>query len=278
MNFIIFFLIISILFFLVLIMKNTTEKFNNKNDFVICMFLTGGLKEEAENCIKTIKNQNLDDKLIVTALDDDAYQHISKLNVKTEKRKTNLKNEADFGTKDFYEITYNKLDIIKQNLEKYNKVVVYTDTDIVFLQDISDDVNKFVSSPTDILIQDDSSNFKNSENYCSGFILFKPNDICIKVLQEALNIMKTNWDNRTWDTGGGADQKALQESIKNLKSQNKTIKLELLDLKEYPNGSRYFNNLDTTYKNYIPKIVHNNFIIGTKNKIERFKKNNLWFI
>ena len=57
------------------------------------MFLTGGLKEEAENCIQTLKNQKLDDKLIVTALDDEAYEHISKLNIKTEKRKTNLKNE-----------------------------------------------------------------------------------------------------------------------------------------------------------------------------------------
>lgn len=276
MNIIILFLIFSILFFMVLIMKNTTEKFNNKNDFIISMFLTGGLKEEAENCIHTLKNHKLDDKLIVTALDDEAYQYISKLNVKTEKRKTNLKNEADFGTKDFYEITYNKLDIIKQNLEKYNKVVIYSDTDIVFLQDITDDVNKFISNSADILIQDDSPNFKNSTNYCSGFMIFKPNKICIEVLEEAKRIMKENWDKR----GGGklADQKAIQESMNNLKSQNKTIKLELLDLKEYPNGARYFNNINTIYKTHKPKIVHNNYIVGTKNKIERFKKNNLWFI
>ena len=88
--------------------------------------------------------------------------------------------------------------------------------------------------------------------------------------------MKENWDNR----GGGklADQKAIQESIKNLKNQNKTIKLDILDLKEYPNGARYFNNINTIYKNHKPKIVHNNYIVGTKNKIERFKKNNLWYI
>ena len=94
MNIIIIFLILSILFFLMLIIKNTKEKFNNKNDFVISMFLTGGLKEEAENCIQTLKNQKLDDKLIVTTLDNEAYNHISNLNVKTENRKTNLKKEC----------------------------------------------------------------------------------------------------------------------------------------------------------------------------------------
>ena len=212
-----------------LIIKNTKENLTIKM-ILLYMFLTGGLKEEAENCIQTLKNQKLDNKLIVTALDDEAYEHISKLNVKTEKRKTHLKNEADFGTKDFYEITINKLDIIKKHLQKYNKVVLYSDTDIVFLQDISDDVNKFISSSNDILMQDDSDKFKNSTNYCSGFMIFKPNKICIEVLQEAQNIMKKNWDKR----GGGklADQKAIQESMNNLKSQNKTIKLELLDLKE----------------------------------------------
>lgn len=266
----------SILLFLIKT-KKYVEHFE-EHEFKIVMFLTGGLKEEAENCIKTLKNQNLDKELTVTALDIEAFEYIKKLNVNTQLKKTNLKKEAKFGTKDFFDITYNKLCIIQNTLEKYNKVVLYTDSDVVFLKDIRNDIKKFKISDKDILIQDDSKKFKNSKNYCTGFILFKPNKTCVEILKEAKNIMKKNWDNRSWDKGGGADQKALQESIKNLRDKNMIIKLETLDLKEYPNGARYFKNLNTIYKNYKPNIVHNNYIKGTDKKIRRFKRHNLWFI
>ena len=90
-------------------------------------------------------------------------------------------------------------------------------------------------------------------------------------LEKAIKHMKDNWEKR----GGGrlADQNSF-----NIVLKNEDIKLAILDLKDYPNGSRYFNNINSIYKNYTPKIVHNNYIVGTKNKIERFKKNGLWFI
>ena len=274
MNVIIIFLLISILFFLMLIIKNTKEKFNNKNDFVISMFLTGGLKEEAENCIQTLKNQKLDDKLIVTALDDEAYEYISKLNVKTEKRKTNLKNEANFGTKDFYEIMYSKLETIEKCLHKYKSTILYTDTDIVFLKDISSDITSFNKSNYDIIFQNDTREFddKDKNNMCAGFFAIKYNDKCLKCLKYAKKLMKDNWDNRKWDNGGGADQKAMNIAIKLTKCN-----VDTFHLMDYANGSRYFT-LNHKFKNYTPKIIHNNYIVGTKNKIERFKKYNLWFI
>ena len=108
---------------------------------------------------------------------------------------------------------------------------------------------------------------------CAGFFAIKYNNKCLNCLKYAKKLMKDNWDNRKWDNGGGADQKAMNIAIKNNK-----LKVGTFDLIDYANGSRYFNNLNSTYKNHIPKIVHNNYIIGTKNKIERFKKNNLWFI
>ena len=254
------------------------ENFERHSNYNIVMFLTGGLKYEAENCIQSLKNLNIDKNLMVTALDDESYEHISNLGVQTDRIHTNLKKEANFGTKDFYEITYNKSSIINNNLKKYNKVVVYTDTDIVFLKNINDDIDKFIKSDLDVMFQDDSSNFTNTKNYCTGFIMFKPNKICSEILEEAKRIMKNNMDNREKKGGGLADQKAIQESIKNLKKQNKKINISTLDLKDYTNGPRYFNNLNTVYKDYTPKIIHNNYIRGTIKKTERFKKHNLWFI
>jgi len=217
MNKLITILLLLILLFVILIIHSyytNREKYNNNKDFKILMFLTGGLKEEAENCIKSLKNQKLDDKLVVTTLDDEAYNHISKLGVKPEKRKTNLKNEAKFGTKDFYEITINKLDIIRESIEKHNKIVVYTDTDIVFLKDISGDVIKFNNSNHDFMFQNDTTGFNEKEksNMCTGFIMCKPNKNCINVLKATKQIMLDNWNKR--GKGKLADQGAMRIAIK----------------------------------------------------------------
>ena len=276
-------LIVFVLIILIIILSFTLHKENcineyfsnkNENDFMISMFLTGGLKEEAENCIQTLKNQNLDNKLIVTALDDEAYSHINKLGVKTVKRNTNLKRKADFGTKAFFDITLNKLDIIKNHLKEHNKIVVYTDTDIVFLKDISSDITKFKNSNYDIMIQNDTSDFSKNDtrNLCTGFIFFKPSKNTISFIEKSQKNMEDRINKRL--EGDLADQKSFNEMLK----EDKNIKINTLCLKDYPNGKRYFDNVNTLYKDYKPKIVHNNFLKKTDDKIIRFKKHNLWFL
>jgi hypothetical protein len=272
--FLIIFLILLIIILSIKIL-NLNENFkNNNSEFKIVMFLTSGLNEEAENCINTLKKQKLDNKLIVTALDDEAYSHINNLGVNTKLKKTNLKKEANFGTKDFFEITINKLEIIEESLKKYKCTILYTDTDIVFLKDISEDVQKFDNSNFDIIFQNDTPKFEKNDkhNMCSGFFAIKYNEKGLNCVKYAIKLMKDNLENRKWDNGGGADQKAMNIAIK-----TNNCNVDTFDLMDYPNGSRYFN-YNHKFKNYTPKIIHNNYIIGTKNKIERFKKFNLWFV
>lgn len=251
------------------------EKFSydsTNNDFIISLFLTGGLCEEAENCIKSIENVGLKNKLIVTTLDNTAFECINKLNVKVENKKTNLEKEANFGTKQFFKIVMHKFKIIRNHLLKYN-IVIYSDSDIVFLKNITNDINDFKKSKYDIMIQDDSNNFNNSTNLCTGFIFFKSNKKNLNLINNIINNMKHSYNKLKNNNNGLADQKFFNKLLKKHK-----INVKLLDLKDYPNGARYFDNYNLKYKNYKPKIVHNNYIIGTKNKIERFKKYNLWFI
>ena len=56
--------------------------------FFICMFFTGGLKQEAENSIQTLKNNGLSDNLVVTVLYDEAYFYMEDLGIEVEKCKT----------------------------------------------------------------------------------------------------------------------------------------------------------------------------------------------
>lgn len=269
--------ILVILIILLLIGKLIHESFKTnikkKTNYRIIMFLTGGLVEEAENCIQSLKNLNLNKKLIVTALDDKAYNHIKRCGVTVKRKKTNLKEEAHFGTADFYEIVYNKLEIIENNMKKKNEIVVYSDSDIVFLNDIYEDIDKFKNSEYDIMLQNDVENIhdSNKSNLCTGFMFFKNNKKTKECIKLARKLMKEEWHNR----GGGllADQRFLNKAIQKL-----DINVGVLDLKEYPNGPRYFYNKNTIYKNFTPKIVHNNYLVGTKNKIKRFKDNELWFI
>ena len=255
--------------------RRWVETYTTHQDYIIAMFLTEGLCEEAANCIYTLKKLNLHHKLIVTCLDKEAEACIKALGVKTRYKDIKLANEASFGTKDFYNIMYEKLVMIQEVLEQTNKVVLYTDTDIVFLKDPSKDITNFINSSDDVMFQDEGRNFDGNKDYgCAGFMVFKPNVKSIDLLLHSQKLMKDNWDNRKWDNGGGADQKAINIAKKDVKG----IKYSYFDAKDYPNGARYFGNIDTVYKDFTPVMVHNNFITGLDKKIQRFKKHGLWFI
>ena len=146
--------------------------FDPKADFLICMFLTGGLKEEAENSIQTLKYLGLSDKLVVTALDDEAYLHMKELGIKVEKRQTNLEKLTHYGTKSFKKINLNKYDIISNLLQREKKIVVYVDPDVIFFKDISKDIIKFKKSNYDVMFQNNIKWFdeKAKKDLCTGFI------------------------------------------------------------------------------------------------------------
>lgn len=249
------------------------EPYTNKLDYVICMFLTGGLNQEAHNSIQTLKKVKMDKHLIVTCLDKKAYDYISELGVKTEFLDLNLKEIGEFGSKDFYKITTQKPKIISNLLKKHNKIVIYTDTDIVFLKNFESEINKFRYDKNDILFQDESREFIKTGDYCSGFMFFKLNTKNINFLDKVHNTMVKNTKSRPEKSKELADQGVFGKMLK-----KENIQFDTLDLYDFPNGKRYFDNVNTVYKNRIPKIVHNNFIIGLNNKINRFKKYNLWFI
>jgi len=269
-----FFLFLLIIILIFLLKKNLKyEYFENNNDYIISMFLTGGLCEEAHNSIHTLKKIGMDHNLIVTCLDEKAYNYINKLGVTTQFLKLNLKEKGEFGSKDFYKITTQKPKIISDLIKKYNKIVVYSDTDIVFLKNFQEEIDNFKNGKNDMLFQDESKIFKKTGSYCTGFMFFKPNKKNTIFLDKVHKTMLKNVVKRPEKSGKLADQGVFGTMLK-----TENIKFDTLDLYDFPNGKRYFDNVNTVYKNKIPKIVHNNFIIGLENKINRFKKYNLWFI
>lgn len=56
------------------------------------------------------------------------------------------------------------------------------------------------------------------------------------------------------------------------------LSVDILNPTEFPTGSLFFDHHNSVYKDSgeIVFMVHNNFIIGSEKKVERFKKYNMW--
>jgi hypothetical protein len=273
-------ILISVFYYL-----KENESFNNKLNYSICLFGTNGIADEAGNCIKTLENLNLKNRVIFYSLDKQIDDYMKKISVKSIYRHLkDIPDSGTYGNENFFKITFQKLYSIKNILETTNDIVVYTDTDVVFLKSINDDILKFKNSDYDVMFQCDNKDgdytVQNCSSLCSGFIFLKPTEQVFNCLNKSIDNMKILLDTNNFEKAPSADQSVVNNVFKN----DQYINIGILDLKDYPNGSRYFKsrtvNSDAKdiYKEYMPKIIHNNYIKGNKNKIQRFKNNNLWFI
>lgn len=250
--------------------KHTFDKllYNSmRNKCVIVNFFTKGLIEEWKNLLYTLRKLNLSDLLVVFPLDNDALKAVKSENIKYNNSliNDNIAAETTFAADNFKNITCNKVLAINKML-KQGKFVFYLDTDIVVNQNIVEDY--FTLPPMDIYMQSDQKHFnkngfnKGNWNYCSGVMFIAPTTYMIKIMEAAYpKILECK-------PGGLTDQKVLNNIID-------PKKIGCLCPYKYPNGFRYFMS-KTKCRN--PYLIHNNWIMGLDNKINRFKEYNLWYI
>ena len=120
----------------------------------------------------------------------------------------------------------------------------------------------------DIYIQSDEQHQKTENkvdlNKCSGLIFLSPCTRNIRLFERS-KIGHMHPECRFL-----SDQCTLNRELKII---NPDL-YEILDPIKYPNGARYFNMDFPREKAF---LVHNNYIVGTQNKIARFKKYGLWY-
>ena len=234
----------------------------------IVTFFTGNLCEEWRNLVFTLRNVNLFDLLVVFPLDDVALQCCKNegAEFRTDLVLNNLPGEASFGEGNWGNIMKVKLEAIKIILQE-NYFVLYVDTDIVFFQDPF--VHIFNLHPKDIYFQSDGRGFNVSKNpnLCAGFMFLIPNEKCIKLMDQSLNIIEQS-NHRLYD----------QDVINRIVKKNKIKNLDygILSPSLFPNGARFFGQKKKCAEN--PFIVHNNYIVGLEAKVKRFKKHGLWYV
>ena len=262
------YIIILILLLVVLLYCKSkyNESFSTNKPYLISIFLAENHCQETDNLLATLGQHNLLDKVIVTCLDKKCFRYM-KSNIKI---KVNFFN-SNVDKKHYNTVVFsNKLIIIHNLLQKYKKPILHINTDSVVLSDKLDlDIRNLLKKKFDMIFQSNDTEFNTSNKKSTGLMLLNNTKNTLSCLTKSIKLIKQQ-NNNNWN-----DQITMNHIINN---NSKKYKIGIFNSKNYPNGYRYFNNLDTIYKYYKPIIVHNNNIKDLQNKINRFKKHNLWFL
>jgi len=160
---------------------------------------------------------------------------------------------ATYNTKEFQSITLQKLEVILSNLH-LDREVLWIDNDIYLFKNVIDELRVI---PGNLVMQDDLW------GPCTGFFLARSTLATIRVIKKTIDYVRNRLK-----TGIENDQHAFFRVYKSIIG----LMVRLLPTDEYPNGEVYFNQKQTANA----KMVHNNYLATTAEKVERFKKANLW--
>jgi hypothetical protein len=219
-------------------------------------FLNYGCVEICENMLISAQNAGiLMTDFYIGCIDEKSFEYMKKYPnafLFENQSNTSYQNFSDNKNTDFSKITSYKFKIIKEIYKKH-KNLCYVDTDVVFLKNPTGHLkNKKL-----ILFQNDEPGY----SLCTGFIIFNNTKRCNDLLNdEELDELTEIYQ----------DERAI-----NLLCDKKYRDcIATIPKEKFPNGYNYFTkNISNE-----PYIIHNNFIVGIENKINRFKQNNLWFL
>ena len=98
--------------------------------------------------------------------------------------------------------------------------------------------------------------------FCTGLLAFRKTQKTISLLKHWYEINTINdWPN----------QKSFQKSVYQSNANGRSLPMSL-----FPNGELFFEKMPLKYRSDVV-IVHNNFLVGKEQKIQRFKHFNLWY-
>jgi hypothetical protein len=225
----------------------------NYNNISFITLTNNGYIDYTLNCIKSLNDINIKQKLKVYCIGNNGYSILQQNNISAELIiDDNVNTFQEFKSNKWADITFYKFQIIYENLLN-NEYVCFTDGDIVYE---NNNIFSFLLNnikDNEMLIQDDGYQL------CSGFMFIKSNQNTLSLFNpENVNIHKNNHIN-DWN-----DQVYINH-IKNL------VKYKILPLYLFPTGEYYYN-----YNNVIdnPYLIHFNWVTGheKKNKMIYYNK------
>jgi hypothetical protein len=199
------------------------------------------------------KNVGIDmDDFYIACLDSNAYENLKDYKnsfLHTDQPITEYQDWTFNKESGFRNIVKIKWSLIKKIYQEH-KNLCWVDTDIVFVENPIE----LIEGNEEVLFQSDSP----GSTLCSGFMVFNETKECESLVNEC-------GSNEIED-----DQLIVNEIA--LKNYRDYIAILSPDL--FPNGHVYYN--EGKKKNAV--IVHNNWMVGVKEKTKRFKEEKLWYL
>jgi rhamnogalacturonan II specific xylosyltransferase len=200
---------------------------------------------------------NINYPIIIVAEDKTVYKKLRPFqseSVTIEKSgHEDVNKSAAYGSKDFSKLVSQRPTHILRHLTKGINIL-YSDIDMVWLQNPF----PYFTGDFDMWIELDSIN-----NYCTGLMAIKSNRNCLRFIKTWQNSLLLKQE---------IDQTAFNRVVKIA-----TINISILDNRIFPTGRQYFGTF-TDKQRALAVVVHNNWIVGKKAKLNRFKKYKLWFV
>ncbi len=217
------------------------------------------------NMLKSLKQYDVDKKVLVICIDTKSYNIFKKIGYNTICINDNtLQKFTPWNTKGYDKICYIKLATIHKILSLHYNIVLI-DGDIVFLRNPLNDILYWSKNDSiDIWIQTDKQ-IDNDTNMCTGYMFVKSHTITTELF-DCISIKGQNkYKQCALDNN---DQTYFNKFIKPY------CKIKGLSLELYPNGNYFYNN--SKIKETCT-LVHFNWVHGHE-KLLKIKEYNLWLL
>lgn len=218
------------------------------------------------NMLKSLKQFNLDKKVLVCCIDKKAATILTKLGYNTLCiEDSTLDKFSPWNTKGYDKICYLKLELIYRILS-LDKNVLLVDGDIVFNKDPLPDIKWWLEEKhIDVHIQNDSLENTNKANMCTGYMLIKSNDKMINLYDCVSEEGKKKYLECAFDNN---DQSYFNKFVKPF------CTFHPLTLMKYPNGQAFYNQPS---RKQTAVLVHFNWVHGHI-KMARMKEHKMWLL
>ena len=286
-----------------------------KPDTMMVMMFSESHSREAHNCIESMKQvmggvSNM--PLVVFALDANVFkamgaEHISCVDMRelmfgAGQTTTGAQNNGShYGSDGFKSIMRLKTACVASVCSMGHNVL-WIDTDIVFMKNPLDSLSMDVENGSHVAAQRDGDGKRfwtpghTVDNVCMGFSWFRHCPLVVKLFQEMIEAgasvdeAKETLENiKRHDMGcvrgDVSDFFAGDQAMFNLVYKERCkrglggLHVQCLDTDRYCNGNVFFHSKG--HDSFDPTsvvMVHNNFIVGTKQKEKRFKEHKLWHL
>lgn len=233
-----------------------TEYINNHGNWTILLTINNGFLDFFQNWFWYFQQLNINYPIIVIAEDDKVFAKLIAVYGKLVKiRRSKLQSvsePADYNTTLYKKLVSTRASHILEYL-KLGLNVLYVDADAVWLNNPF----PFLRGNYDMWMQLDDKN-----NLCTGFLAINSNNETIQFIQK-------------WEMALQVKPQHNQLIFNKLIVTSK-VRHTHLNSNKFPSGIQFFDKF--TYKQRSEVIVvHNNYIIGHDEKLQRFKEHKLWF-